>query len=207
MGQPCGCVQEDQEGEVVVGVSIAINKSFKPIIRKNQQPGKMATVKQVSRDDIIMTKSEQERMMKTEQETDFKEQTYRSVKSDISASNVQLRNMIEKEGLEYVDEIKLPQDPQSIYSGYIDPQTNKRRGQGTKIYKNGDKYSGEWDKDKQNGRGKFWHADGDFYDGEWLNGKAHGKGFYKSANGSSYLGAWVNDLQEGSGKETWPDQS
>ena len=174
----------------------------------------MKTVSQVNRDDVLVTKTDTfaqstlKSLFKNDAEkVDFKDQTYQSVKSDISASNVQLRNIIEKEGLEYVDEVKLPQDPQSMYSGYIDPQTNKRRGQGTKIYKNGDKYSGDWDKDKQNGRGKFWHADGDFYDGEWLAGKAHGNGFYKAANGSSYLGQWINDLQEGNGKETWPDQS
>jgi hypothetical protein len=42
------------------------------------------------------------------------------------------------------------------------------------VFKNGDKYSGEWDKDKPNGKGKFWHKDGDYYEGFWLDGKAEG---------------------------------
>jgi|TARA_B110000285_G_C15036459_1_gene569547 hypothetical protein len=47
--------------------------------------------------------------------------------------------MIVDEGLEQVIEIRLPQDSQSIYTGYVDIE-GKRRGQGTKIFKNGDKY-------------------------------------------------------------------
>ena len=60
----------------------------------------------------------------------------------------------------------MPQDKSSLYTGYID-QNGKRRGFGLKIFKNGDRYEGEWDNDKANGKGKFWHADGDYYEGEW----------------------------------------
>ena len=89
--------------------------------------------------------------------------------------------MIVEEGLEYVQEVRLPQDPQSFYTGYLD-QNSKRKGQGTKVYKNGDKYSGEWDDDQSNGKGQFWHQDGDYFFGDWVDGKAHGKGVYTQAN-------------------------
>lgn len=91
------------------------------------------------------------------------------------------------EGLEYVEEVRLAQDQQSLYSGYIDVD-GKRRGSGTKIFKNGDKYQGEWERDKPNGKGKFWHKDGDFYEGFWLDGKAHGEGLYTTGQGFTYLG-------------------
>ena len=71
-----------------------------------------------------------------------------------------------------MEEVRLSQDPQSIYTGYIDPNTGFKRGTGIKVFKNGDKYDGEWANDKANGKGKFWHADGDYYEGYWVNDKA-----------------------------------
>ena len=102
---------------------------------------------------------------------------------------IRLQKMIKEEGLERVEEVWLPQDRTSLYTGYLDGD-GKRKGHGIKIFKNGDKYEGEWARDKANGKGKFWHSDGDYYEGFWLDDKAHGQGLYTSANGSSYIGEW-----------------
>ena len=86
---------------------------------------------------------------------------------------IRLQKMIKEEGLERVEEVRLPQDRTSLYTGYIDSE-GKRKGHGIKVFKNGDKYEGEWARDKANGKGKFWHSDGDYYEGFWLDDKAHG---------------------------------
>lgn len=130
------------------------------------------------------------------------QQSFKETNADV----LRLQAMIKEEGLEYVEEIRLNQDMTSLYTGYLDID-GKRKGHGVKIFKNGDKYEGEWEHDKANGKGKFWHADGDFYEGFWKDDKAHGTGLYTSANGSSYLGEWQNDMQHGAGKETWTDKS
>ena len=72
----------------------------------------------------------------------------------------------------------MPKDPKSIYTGYIDPLNNQKHGHGTKVFKNGDKYVGEWSKDKATGKGKFWSSEGDYYEGYWLDGKANDYGVY-----------------------------
>ena len=45
------------------------------------------------------------------------------------------------------------------------------------MYANGDKYVGEFKKNKQHGKGVLFYANGDKYDGDWANNKKHGKGF------------------------------
>ena len=44
----------------------------------------------------------------------------------------------------------MPQDKTSLYTGYID-KNGKRRGFGLKIFKNGDRYEGEWENNRING--------------------------------------------------------
>lgn len=97
--------------------------------------------------------------------------------------------MVEEEGLDYVEEIPLKQDRTSRYTGYLD-RNKKRKGWGKKVFKNGDRYEGEWNNDKANGKGRYEHADGDVYKGFWKDDKAHGYGLYTSSTGSSYLGDW-----------------
>lgn len=41
---------------------------------------------------------------------------------------------------------------------------------------NGDKYEGNWLRDKIHGNGVFIKANGDKYTGEWYEDKIHGKG-------------------------------
>ena len=105
------------------------------------------------------------------------------------ADQQKLMIMVEEEGLDYVEEQRLKQDKTSVYTGYLD-RSNKRKGWGRKVFKNGDKYEGEWSNDKANGKGRYEHADGDVYKGFWKDDKAHGYGLYTSSSGSSYLGDW-----------------
>ena len=39
------------------------------------------------------------------------------------------------------------------------------------VYSNGDKYDGQWERDKRNGRGVIYFADGKRYEGEWVDDK------------------------------------
>ena len=106
---------------------------------------------------------------------------------------LRLERLVNEEGLIYVTEEHLKQDRMNQYTGYID-QTGKRKGLGTKVFRNGDRYEGEWSNDKANGKGRYEHQDGDVYEGFWKDDMAHGQGLYTSANGSSYFGDWENDL-------------
>lgn len=44
-------------------------------------------------------------------------------------------------------------------------------GQGTYRYYNGDKYTGQWRKDKKQGEGTLEMSTGDVYKGGWMYGK------------------------------------
>mmetsp|Transcript_25188 Transcript_25188/g.83162 ORF Transcript_25188/g.83162 Transcript_25188/m.83162 type:complete len:257 (+) Transcript_25188:336-1106(+) len=99
-------------------------------------------------------------------------------------------------------------------------------GQGTLLFKNGDKYEGEFREDMQSGfgthwtnvqgklilqyRGSFWqgrrhghgifaYKDGGKYDGEWQNGKRHGEGRMNYTDGTVYEGMWENGKRHGAG--------
>ena len=46
---------------------------------------------------------------------------------------------------------------------------NKKHGQGTYSWSNGDKYVGEWEDNKKHGQGTWTLADGTKHEGEWKN--------------------------------------
>jgi hypothetical protein len=48
---------------------------------------------------------------------------------------------------------------------------NRRCGQGTCEYDNGDVYTGEWRVDLQCGVGRMVYADGRVFEGKWVSGK------------------------------------
>ena len=78
-------------------------------------------------------------------------------------------------------------------------QNGVRSGQGTCVYKNGNKYEGDWDANKRHGRGTMDYASGATYDGEWVEGERSGHGVMKYQNGGTYEGQWLRDLKHGYG--------
>jgi len=99
-------------------------------------------------------------------------------------------------------------------------------GQGVLVYKNGDRWEGEWENNKeQNGFGTIqkkndevyygsvenglYHGKGkltyekrsriDFYEGDWVNGKKTGSGIMQFRNEESYEGEWLDDQYHGYG--------
>ncbi|KAI3384829.1 hypothetical protein SNEBB_009081 [Seison nebaliae] len=89
-------------------------------------------------------------------------------------------------------------DLRKLYAGNW--HMNKRHGQGTYFYENGDYYEGEWVNDVREGWGKMMHSNGDSYEGYWSNNLRHGLGMYIFANGDRYEGGWHEDVRHGEGK-------
>lgn len=67
-------------------------------------------------------------------------------------------------------------------------------------------YNGDWVNERKEGSGTFTYENGDTYTGEWQNDKAHGKGSYKT-KAAIYVGQWHEDLKNGTGEETYFDES
>ena len=63
----------------------------------------------------------------------------------------------------------------------------------------GDKYEGEWEKDKRHGQGTNTWASGGKYVGKWVDHKMHGHGTYEYASGDKYEGEWEDDKKHGHG--------
>ncbi len=63
-------------------------------------------------------------------------------------------------------------------------------GQGTYIWNNGDKYTGDWTDGAITGYGTYIFANGDKYSGEWVKGIKTGQGIYVLSDGSSFVGIW-----------------
>ena len=89
-----------------------------------------------------------------------------------------------------------------IYQGeYLNGQAS---GQGTYIWKNGDKYVGEWKSDIRNGKGTFTYGPksdraGTIYIGDFKNGRANGKGKAIALDGSVYEGEVKDSERSGQG--------
>ena len=89
------------------------------------------------------------------------------------------------------------------YFGRI--RQDKRHGQGTYTWSNGDKYVGEWSEDDRHGQGTFISQGGFKYIGEWKDDVKHGQGEIKYLyegkylNGGRYSGKWKDDLKHGQG--------
>ena len=64
---------------------------------------------------------------------------------------------------------------------------------GTLTFPSGEKYVGEWRRDKRHGQGTNTFAEGSKYVGEWKDGKRHGQGTYTYANGTKENGYFMND--------------
>ena len=83
----------------------------------------------------------------------------------------------------------------SYDNGYYDGDVNnnnERHGYGTFVWKNGDKYVGEWRNDEMNGRGRYTWNDGGYYEGDFKDNKFNGWGTVEEI-GCQYTGEWRDD--------------
>ena len=83
----------------------------------------------------------------------------------------------------------------------------KANGTGTKIYKGGDKYIGEWKDDKINGEGVYTWKNGDSYTGSFRGDVMSGKGKKIYQDGTIYEGDWSNGVYAGTGLWSWPNKN
>jgi hypothetical protein len=56
-------------------------------------------------------------------------------------------------------------------------------GKGKFVWKNGQKYTGMYKRDRKNGKGVLELSDGTVVEGTWVDGKLHGKGMVTNAKG------------------------
>ena len=91
----------------------------------------------------------------------------------------------------------------SSYTGEL--KDDKRNGQGTLTFPDGETYSGTWKDDKYNGQGTLTFADGNTYTGEFRDGKYNGQGTLTFADGTTYTGEFKDDKRNGSGTFTYAD--
>ena len=70
----------------------------------------------------------------------------------------------------------------------------KKYGKGTMTYSNGaNKYEGDWKDDKKNGQGTYIFPDGEKYEGEFNDDNFNGQGTYTFPDGEKYEGDWKDD--------------
>ena len=77
-------------------------------------------------------------------------------------------------------------------------QDGARCGEGEMRYSNGDVFTGRWDADQRH-EGLCVYANGEEYEGEFVEDQRHGIGRFKNADGDEYEGEWNKDLQDGEG--------
>jgi hypothetical protein len=63
---------------------------------------------------------------------------------------------------------------------------------GLYIWKDGERYEGEWKDGKFHGKGIKTLPDGTVFDGEWNEGRPFGTGLCKYPDGAKYTGNWLN---------------
>lgn len=82
---------------------------------------------------------------------------------------------------------------------------NCRNGHGEALFKNGNRYKGQYRQGRKDGQGSFTWRDGRHYTGQWKKGRMHGKGVMTFPLGGRYEGDFVQDLKEGEGCYIWPN--
>jgi MORN repeat len=73
-------------------------------------------------------------------------------------------------------------------------------GSGTRRFKNGDVYIGNYENGKRAGEGRFYFANGDMYYGNWDADQIHGFGRYYYNSGISFEGTFQRGARHGKGK-------
>lgn len=94
---------------------------------------------------------------------------------------------------------------------------NKANGEGMGYYRSGNVYIGTWKNNlKESKSGTYYFLNGDRYEGNYLKDRREGKGTYFWASGDRYEGEWSDDKRNGYGvlygsdnkvkmKGTWKD--
>ena len=68
-----------------------------------------------------------------------------------------------------------------------------RNGKGVEIWKDGERFVGDFINDKREGYGVYYYAGGDRYEGNFKNNKKEGQGVYYYKNGNRQMGNFYND--------------
>lgn len=82
-----------------------------------------------------------------------------------------------------------------------------RSGQGALIWKNGDKYAGQWTNGQITGRGVLTYGPDEpmqAYEGDLVEGQMQGQGTMTWKDGSGYEGRWKDGMMHGRGIMTYP---
>jgi len=120
-------------------------------------------------------------------------------------------NALFSENDEQIRKIEIPEhtniEPKEYLKKINAEKVNKRNGQGTKTWANGDEYVGEWKDDKRHGKGTYTYADGNKYVGQWKDGNRTGQGTYTYANGDKYAGEYKDGNMYGQGTYTYASGS
>ena len=82
---------------------------------------------------------------------------------------------------------------------------DKFNGQGSYFFFDGGKYEGQWKDSQRNGQGSFHYPDGSKYEGQWKEGQRDGQGTIYFSNGNKYKGQWKDDLMNGRGVFYWKE--
>lgn len=97
-----------------------------------------------------------------------------------------------------------------LFSSSLQAQTgctigDCENGKGRFVYKNGDKYIGEFKNSVPHGRGAYYGVNGSVYKGPFVNGKRQGYGTFIWATGEKYIGEYKNNVRHGEGIYTFKD--
>lgn len=76
---------------------------------------------------------------------------------------------------------------------------NKKHGNGTYVWENGDRYEGQFVDDRPDGKGKWSFSSGDTYEGEVKAGVIVGKGTSTTKSGDSFDGSFIDGKPQGTG--------
>ena len=89
---------------------------------------------------------------------------------------------------------------------YVGEFNNDRiEGSGTIYYTDGSVYTGQWKDEKKSGLGEYTWKSGQRYTGEFRSDKINGTGTMYCANGDVYTGQWKDEKRSGEGEYTWKD--
>ena len=71
---------------------------------------------------------------------------------------------------------------------------DKRNGQGSLTFPNGDKYEGGFKDGFPHGQGRYSYSDGKMYKGELKDGKRNGQGTFIFPDGNKYVGEFKDGI-------------